>query len=176
MTTTRKSRDVSSGLPVSSFMTRNLTVVTPGDTVAEVLNLLVENHLTGLPVIDERGTCIGVISATDILGFESEQIAEVDEIRQQRSLQFDHQTGRWESLHASNFALEQIGHVPVSEIMNANVVSVREDASVVEVARTMVEAEIHRVFVVDRTQRLAGSVSAIDIVRLVADGMLGQMK
>ena len=41
-----------------------------------------------------------------------------------------------------------------------------------DIARLMVEEEIHRVIVVDRTQHLLGSVSAFDIVQLVADGTL----
>lgn len=134
--------------------------------------MMVENHVTGLPVVDAKGCCLGVISATDILAYEQDHADEAEEVNEDRTRYFDPERGRWESLRASNFALEHFGHIPVNEVMNSKVISVHGDTPVDDIARLMVEQEIHRVIVVDRTQHLLGAVSAIDIVQLVADGTL----
>jgi CBS domain-containing protein len=53
----------------------------------------------------------------------------------------------------------------VREIMTATVVSVRTDDPAWEVIARMAAFKVHRVFVVDRTGKLAGVISAFDIVR-----------
>ena len=154
----------------ADIMSRNLLTVSPAEKLADALQLMVENHVTGLPVVDGKDCCLGVISATDILTYEQDHADEAEEVNEDRTRYFDPELGKWESLRASNFALEHFGHVPVSEVMNTRVISVHGHAPVDDVARLMVEQEIHRVIVVDRTRHLLGTVSAIDIVRLVADG------
>lgn len=158
----------------ATIMSRNLLTVSPTDKLSEALQVMVENHVTGLPVVDRKGCCLGVISATDILTYEQSHSDEAEEANAEWSRYFDQEAGRWESLRASAFALEHFGHIAVNEVMNTNVISVPSDAPVEELARLMVEQEVHRVVVVDRTGHLLGAVSAIDIVRLVAEGTLSK--
>lgn len=169
-TTSPKAKATTDAFSASAIMSRNLLTVSPTDKLAEALQMMVENHVTGLPVVDSKGCCLGVISATDILTYEQDHAEEAEDVNKDQTRYFDPERGQWESLRASNFALEHFGHVLVNEVMNTNVLSVHGDASVDEVARLMVEQEIHRVIVVDGTQHLLGAISAIDIVRLVADG------
>lgn len=159
-------------LTAETIMSRNLLTVSPNDKLADALQVMVENHITGLPVVNGNGCCVGVISATDILTYEQSHADEAEEANEARTRYFDQDTGRWESLRASNFALEHFGHVPVNEIMNTNVISVQSDTPVGDIARLMMDQEIHRVIVADRTLHLLGAVSAMDIVQLVADGTL----
>lgn len=166
------SKTIAESVTAATIMSRNLLTVSPTDKLAEALQMMVENHVTGLPVVDGKGCCLGVISATDILTYEQSHADEAEEANAEQSRYFDQETGRWESLRAASFALEHFGHVPVNEVMNTNVISVSSDAHVDDIARLMVDQEIHRVIVVDRTRHLLGAISAIDIVRLVADGTL----
>lgn len=167
-----KTKFKSDSISASDIMNRNLLTVAPTDKLAEALQLMVENHVTGLPVIDGKSCCLGVITATDILTYEQSHAEEAAEANADVARYFDHEAGRWESLRASSFALEHFGHVPVNEVMNAKVIAVQGDTPVKDIARLMVEQEVHRVVVIDRTQHLLGAVSAIDIVQLVADGSL----
>lgn len=169
MTTSPKTTSKAEPVIAASIMSRNLLTVSPTDKLSEALQVMVENHVTGLPVIDRKGCCVGVITATDILTYEQSHSDEAEEANAEWSRYFDQEAGRWESLRASAFALEHFGHIAVNEVMNTNVISVPSDTPVEDIARLMVEHEIHRVIVVDRTQHLLGAVSAIDIVQLVAD-------
>ena len=144
-----------------TIMSCNLLTVSPTDKLAEALQVMVENHVTGLPVVNGQGCCVGVISATDILTYEQSHADEAEEANAERTRFFDEETGRWESLRAANFALEHFGHVPVNEVMNTNVISVPSDAPIDDdIARLMVDQEIHRVIVTDRTQHLLGPTDA----------------
>ncbi len=172
LTASRKAKLKPGSITAADIMSRNLLTVSPTDKLSEALQVMVENHVTGLPVVDRKGCCVGVITATDILTYEQSHSDEAEEANAEWSRYFDQEAGRWESLRASAFALEHFGHIAVNEVMNTNVISVPSDAPVEDIARLMVEQEIHRVIVVDRTQHLLGAVSAIDIVQLVADSTL----
>ncbi|KAI8535068.1 hypothetical protein RHMOL_Rhmol10G0146200 [Rhododendron molle] len=58
---------------VGDFMTRkeDLHVVNPTTTVDEALELLVENRITGFPVIDDTWKLVGLVSDYDLLALDS---------------------------------------------------------------------------------------------------------
>jgi CBS domain-containing protein len=58
------------------------------------------------------------------------------------------------------------GDVLVRDIMTPAVYSVREDASVEAMARTMVSGRIHRLFVT-RQRRIVGIVTSLDLLKLL---------
>ena len=57
----------------------------------------------------------------------------------------------------------------VEEIMTRGVISVPPGTSIAQVARTLREHRIHRVFVVEEG-RMLGVISAFDVLRLVEEG------
>lgn len=154
------------------IMTGDAVTVSPNETLSDALQTMVENHVTGLPVMDSAGHCVGVISAMDILNFEQDHSDEAEEANAENARYFDQEQRRWESLRASTFALEHFGHIPVREIMTSEVISTGPETPVNDVAQLMVDHEVHRVMVVSQTQHLLGTISAFDIVKLVAGALL----
>ena len=61
------------GQQVRDLMTFHAVTVAPDDTVKEALDLLVANNVAALPVVDGANRCVGVISATDLLGLAQER-------------------------------------------------------------------------------------------------------
>ena len=53
-------------IKVKDIMTRKPITVTPDWTVEETAELLLQNKISSAPVLDERGTVVGVITQTDI--------------------------------------------------------------------------------------------------------------
>jgi acetoin utilization protein AcuB len=47
-------------------MHRKVATATPGMSVADAASLMVNNAIGGLPVIDDSGNVVGVITETDI--------------------------------------------------------------------------------------------------------------
>lgn len=66
---------------VEQFMTRDLFTVRPEDVIDLAANLMTWKHVRHVPVEDDKGNLIGIISARDLLElFASESIKKSDEI------------------------------------------------------------------------------------------------
>lgn len=160
--------ETSATLTAEDIMQRDVVTITRGNTLRDAMSLLTENHVTGLPVMDEQSRCIGLISATDILNFEQEHCDETDEGNSDVAQYYDPETEQWESIRLSAFALEEFGDVRVEEVMASDLIWIERDSPIQEVALKMFEAGVHRVLVLDEQNRLYGIVSATDFVRLIA--------
>lgn len=58
-------------MKVAELMTREVVSVAPGASLKQAARLLVENRISGLPVVDEAGVVVGVLSETDIVAAEA---------------------------------------------------------------------------------------------------------
>jgi CBS domain-containing protein len=150
----------------ADIMQRDMVTVSPSDTLRDALALMTENHVTGLPVMDGKSRCIGLITASDILGFEEEH---ADESSQDGMLQhFNPEISRWESVPISAFGLEEFGDVRVDEVMTRDLIAVDRNTPLKKVARKMLDNDIHRVLVMDEKYHLYGIITSFDFVRVVA--------
>lgn len=53
-------------LTVEKIMTRDPITVGPEATVGDAARIMLENHIAGLPVVDENGELVGIITESDI--------------------------------------------------------------------------------------------------------------
>lgn len=155
-------------LTAGDIMQRDVVVVRSNDTLRDALELMTENHVTGLPVMDAHGKCIGLVSATDILNYEQDYADEAADANAYVAQHFNPDTQQWESVRMSSFALEHFGDVRVEEVMACNLISVAKETPISEVAKTMTDENVHRVLVLSDDRRLFGVVSATDFVRTLA--------
>lgn len=136
--------------------------------VAELEHLMVERHVTGVPVVD-GGRVVGIVSRSDVvrqLDLEQSRLAEaawylepfdVEELRDADRQRVAEALGaRWAGLH-------------VADLMVKDVVSVAPQATLQEAAACMVERRVHRLLVLQEG-RLVGIVSALDLLRAFAAG------
>jgi len=54
---------------VRDVMTHNLITVRQDDDLKEAIELIVENKISGLPVVDRDGNLVGVVSTIDLLRY-----------------------------------------------------------------------------------------------------------
>lgn len=151
----------------ADVMQRDMVTVAPSDTLRDALALMTENHVTGLPVMDSKSRCIGLITASDILGFEEEHADDNSEAGMMQH--FNPEISRWESVPLSAFGLEEFGDVRVEEVMTRDLISVGRDTPLKEVAQKMLSANVHRVLVMDEKYNLYGIISSFDFVRVMAE-------
>jgi CBS domain-containing protein len=158
---------VSQRLVAADFMQRDIVTVAPDDTLRDTLALMTENHVTGLPVMDRKSRCIGLITSSDILNYEQDHASEFS---QSGTTQFfDPETQQWDTVSTSAFALEEFGDVRVQEVMTRDLIWVDRNSLLKNVARRMIDERVHRVLVMDDHANLYGIISAIDVVRVVAE-------
>ena len=131
-----------SNLCVADLMTIDPCLIARTASVAEAEELMARHRVSGLPVTDEDGSLVGVVSQTDLMYLTRPQV---------RALM-----DRWET------------PLSVLEIMTAPPVTVPSTMSLENAARVMTEHDVHRVVAVDRKGRPIGVLSATDFVQLAA--------
>jgi CBS domain-containing protein len=147
-------------------MQRNVVTVSSDDSLRDALKLMMENHVTGLPVMDRSSRCIGLITATDILNYEDES---AEESAGRTTQFFDPDTEQWEDIPIVAFNSEDLGNVQVAEVMSRDLIWVSGHTPIHQVAKRMVDERIHRVLVMDERSQLYGIISTFDFVRVAAE-------
>ncbi len=141
-------------MKAKDIMTRRVISVPPDASIFEAARLMLQNRISGLPVVDSAGALVGVVTEGDFL-----RRAETGtEKHRPRWLEFILGPGR----AAADFTHSH-GR-KVDEVMSDNPISVSEDAPVQEIVSLMERHRIKRV-PITRGARLAGIVSRANLVR-----------
>src|SRR5919109_5417667 len=70
-------KETAMALTVGDVMTHNVISTSPQTPVTEAAERLAANRITGMPVVDERGTLVGVVSHLDIIGKSGRTVGEI---------------------------------------------------------------------------------------------------
>jgi CBS domain-containing protein len=147
-------------LTVREIMTSAVITVTPETTVRELADILAKNKISGVPVVDDKGRVLGMVSEADI-------ILQDADLHFPYYIQFLESVIYLQSVHKFEERFrKQIGS-KVSEIMTEEVVSVTSEQTVREVATLMADRSVNRLPVTENG-RLVGIVTRGDIVRAIA--------
>jgi CBS domain-containing protein len=170
---------------VQDLMTRDLVTVSPETTLRDVAGRLSAEHIGGVPVVTAGRRLVGVVSATDLVDFvaassppERDRTGAPDEppTYDPDAAALDYFTAIYPSPHPGSplFLDEEDGAVldvfeghVAEEVMTRRLLTVGPEAPVAEVARLMLEENVHRLLVV-RDGELAGVITTRDLIRLVA--------
>jgi CBS domain-containing protein len=156
----------------SAIMKRDLFTVDPDTPLAEVEWALSRRRISGAPVVKE-GKLVGVISRADIvrhLGFGHVLSDMAIDYYRQLEGRLDGTRDDSEIEKVANESLgRQLRNLRARDAMSEAPVTVGPQMSVEEVARTMLEARVHRVIVVD-DGRPVGLIASLDLLTLLADG------
>jgi CBS domain-containing protein len=142
---------------VAEIMTRGVVTATPEMSVSEVARLMVEHHIGGLPVLD-GDRLVGLVTDLDL-------IARHQEPEMPSIFAF---FGGYIPIGEREYEEEmrRILATTAAELMTTTVFSIREDATIEELATLMYEREVNPVPVLNAQRRLVGIVSRSDLVRL----------
>ncbi|MDX2239177.1 MAG: CBS domain-containing protein, partial [Leptolyngbyaceae cyanobacterium bins.302] len=143
-------------------MTRDPITARPETPLNQVIALLAEKHISGLPVVDEAGKLIGVISETDLMWRES-GVTPPPYIMLLDSVIYLENPARYErELHKALGAT-------VQEVMtDHHVITITSDKPLRDAAQLMHERNVHRLPVVDSSGHVVGILTRGDIVRAMA--------
>ncbi len=144
-------------------MTAEVVTVAPETPVAEAVKLMLDRRVSGLPVVDEAGTLVGVITEGDLL-----LRAELGtDKKRSRWLDFLFGPGR------SATAYVQSHGQKVVEVMTRTPLTAAPSASLEEVVGLMTEKRVKRVPIV-ADGRLVGVVSRADVLRALSGAFAAQ--
>ena len=146
---------------VAEVMTRDPLTVKPETPLREAIKILAEKRISGLPVVDDAGKLIGVISETDLMWQQAGVTPPAyfmifdSVIYLKNPVEYDRE------LHK---ALGQT----VGEVMNQKPVTISPDKPLREAAKIMRDRKIHRLPVLDDSEQIVGILSLSDIIRDMA--------
>jgi CBS domain-containing protein len=143
--TTMKAKDV---------MTTGVVTVTPDTSVSAIATILLERHISAVPVVDEAGLILGIVSEGDLI--------------RRAETGTDRQTSWWLELlrtpEDKALAYVKSHGRRADEVMTRSIVTVEEDTELRDIARLLEDRRIKRVPVV-RDGRIVGIVSRADLLR-----------
>jgi len=150
-------------MQAKEIMTRDVTTVSPSASVREAAKLMVDKRLSGLPVVASEGRLVGMLTASDLLH-------RVETGTERRSSWFANFFANPDDM-ARQYA--KTHGLKAHEVMSRHVISVRDDASLSEVADVLDRNRLKRAPVV-RDGRLVGIISRSDLVRVLSEASVGQ--
>ncbi len=146
---------------VTEIMTAQIATVEPETPIAEVARLMASADISGVPVIDPaNGELVGLITEMEMI----ERQAKFDMPTYTRVLDATFVIAERDSEEK----LARILATTAGQLMQGTVYSIREDASIEEVATLMFERKVNPVPVISLDGQVIGIVSRSDIVRLMA--------
>ncbi|MEQ8171983.1 MAG: CBS domain-containing protein, partial [Candidatus Eremiobacterota bacterium] len=128
-------------------MTQKVITVSSDLSIRKLIQLLITERISGVPVVDDAGEVVGIISERDILKAVDRLIkvkVSLDEEREQKG------SFNW-----------------VDGIMTKEVIFVSEDDPVEHVCKLMSERKIHRVPVMNG-KKIVGIITSMDVLKTVA--------
>lgn len=148
------------------IMNPNVVTVTSSMDVQEAARILLDEGITGAPVVDDTGQLVGVLSQTDLVEYDlaTERPLTV-ETPFYRHL-FDDAL-----LPGRGFQIEELPADTVRDVMTPFLITVEEETPIREVAARMAKFSIHRLIVTDADQQIRGIVTSLDVLRWVTADM-----
>ena len=144
-------------LRVADIMNRQVITALSTTPLAEAAALMAKNHITGLPVVQEDGTVVGILSEQDFF----------------RNMGDGHQTSCMaliaESLTSGGCPALSMRGKTAGEIMTTPVITVLETALLQEAGTLMREKGINRVPVTNTKNRLLGILARSDLMHAFPD-------
>ena len=139
------------------IMSTKVVTVSPSTSVRDVAGLMVEKHVSGLPVLNDNGTLVGMVSEGDLL--RRPEIG--TEKHRRRWVSFfsgvDSQAREFTKSHA----------LRASDVMTEQVIHVSEETPLGDVVALMEKHNIKRLPVLSDGE-LVGIVSRADLLRALA--------
>lgn len=142
------------------IMTREVITARKEDTVEDVIKLLLDHNVSGLPVVDEENRVVGIITEGDLI-YRSKNLHLPAYFTLLDSYIFLENPKNLET------QIRKMAGYKVEEVMTAEVIVVNEEETIETVATLMTEKKVNRIPVVKKDE-LVGVISRRDIIKAYA--------
>lgn len=134
---------------VESVMTKDVITAHESTGFKELVTLMTEHKISGLPVVDHNGRPVGVVTETDLVAKE-----EYDGGNTRKPLLNRERRAHWHKASGLHAMM----------LMTSPAITILDSASVTAAARLMAEEKVRRLFVVNLAGNLVGVISRRDII------------
>ena len=131
---------------VRDFMTKNPIYTNPKELISNIKNTMDREKIGKIPVLDDAGKLIGVITKTDLKKAMPSEATTLD-------------------IYELSYLLSKM---TVEKVMKKNPITIQKDATIEEAAKLMAEKGISSVIVLDG-EVLAGILTKTDLFKAMVD-------
>ena len=147
-------------LTAKDIMTKDVITVKPDTSIEELSSLLVENEISGVPVVDDSGALYGIVTENDL-------ISRNKRLHIPTVVSFLDAAIYLESSKKFEQEVKRMSATRVGDICARKVVSIAEDTTLIDIATIMTEKKVHLLPVV-KADRIVGIVGKRDMVKAIA--------
>ncbi|AOT71699.1 CBS domain-containing protein [Geosporobacter ferrireducens] len=145
-------------MKAKDIMNRQIITVTEEMTVDETARILLDNKISGVPVVDEQNKVIGIVSETDLI-YREKHLHIPSFISILDGVIF------LESTKELEYQVRKMAAFKVKDVMTKKVLTIHEDTELEDIVDKIVEKKINRLPVIDSEGKLVGIVTRSDILR-----------
>ena len=146
---------------VADVMTSEVLTVKRETPLKEAIQILADKKISALPVVEESGKLVGILSEGDLMWQESGVEAPPYIMLLDSIIYLQNPAQHDKEIHK---ALGQT----VGEVMSDRPLTIKPEQLVREAARLMHDKKIRRLPVIDEQERVIGIITQGDIVRMMA--------
>ena len=136
---------------VTEIMTKDVITVSPDASLKDVGEILKERRISGVPVIDEKGNIVGIVTLTDMLRV-------LDQIYKWREME-----RRIPDLKLSEMFEKEKSEAKVRNVMTKSVYTLDENQTMEDVMRMMFDKKVHTI-PITKDGKLLGIVGKRDLI------------
>lgn len=144
-------------MKAKDIMTTNVITVSEEEIIENVTKLLIENKISGVPVINDNDEVMGMVTETDLI-FKDKNIHIPSYVPLLGGFILLDSVKKFES------QLRKVAAYKVKDLMSTPVIKVGEDDEVRKVVNLMLDRRINRVPVIDEEGKLKGIIARSDIL------------
>lgn len=145
-------------MKAKDIMNKNVISVKGTDKIEFVTKVLLQNRISGVPVVDSGNNVIGIVSESDL-------IFKAKDVKLPYYLPLLGGYILLDSIKKFENELVKMSAYKVEQVMNKSIIKVCEETEVSEVTETLVKERINRVPVVDENDKLVGIITRSDILK-----------
>jgi CBS domain-containing protein len=146
-------------LTARDLMSTTVVLISQEMPLQGAASLLSRNQISGAPVVDPEGRCVGVLSATDFVRWADQNALHATRVKCEPMCV----CSDWQVVD-----VEALPEDAVRWYMTPDPVIVTPDTGITDLARMMLNTHIHRVIVADNARSPIGIVTSTDILAAVA--------
>ena len=147
-------------ISVRDYMTEQAIVVDDTARLTDAIRLMDDHRLSVVPVVDEQGALVGILSSSDLIEMIHEIQSDISALNYVTDKTRD---------FLVQMLMEQGNNTKVSDVMTSPVETINENVNLVIAAQILQSKTYHHLPVLSLENKAIGIISTSDFVRAIAD-------